>query len=149
MLASNTKQILNLASFTTSIAPKKNGCVRFVLISDTHCETEKLNLPEGDILLHAGDFTNVGRASEVEQFNSFLEGEKHKFKHIVVISGNHELTFDGSRHGSKLTLEDIDFIRSKLTNCTYIEDESLQLMGFNIFGSPWYVRKSNITTTTT
>jgi len=35
--------------------------VRLVLISDTHSRHEDMHpLPEGDVLIHAGDFTNTG-----------------------------------------------------------------------------------------
>ena len=40
---------------------KPDGCVRFVCISDTHNKTDHLVvedlLPDGDVLLHGGDFT--------------------------------------------------------------------------------------------
>ena len=29
-------------------------------------------MPEGDVFLHAGDFTMVGKPKEVERFNEFL-----------------------------------------------------------------------------
>ena len=35
---------------------------RFVLISDTH--NQRPSLPDGDILLHAGDFTLFGKLQE-------------------------------------------------------------------------------------
>ena len=34
--------------------------MRLVCISDTHTFHEDVNLPDGDILIHAGDFTNKG-----------------------------------------------------------------------------------------
>lgn len=39
--------------------PKQEGMIRFVCISDTHTR-DQFNVPDGDVLLHAGDFTNVG-----------------------------------------------------------------------------------------
>ena len=39
---------------------REDGVVRIVLISDTHNKHKMLELPEGDILIHAGDFTNDG-----------------------------------------------------------------------------------------
>mgnify|MGYP000894258806 CR=1 FL=1 len=41
--------------------PKKPGFIRFVCISDTHCDDEAFNnVPDGDVLIHTGDFTHVG-----------------------------------------------------------------------------------------
>ena len=37
--------------------PKPEGAVRFVCISDTHGRLISEPLPEGDVLLHAGDFS--------------------------------------------------------------------------------------------
>lgn len=39
---------------------QKKG-VRIVCISDTHTKHGDLNIPDGDILIHAGDFTSFGR----------------------------------------------------------------------------------------
>jgi hypothetical protein len=63
--------------------------IRFVCISDTHSRTDKLVnvIPDGDVLLHAGDFTTSGGLSEVQMFNNFLGLMKMKFKHVVVIAG--------------------------------------------------------------
>lgn len=48
--------------------------LRFVCMSDTHCLTSHLQfeIPEGDVFVHAGDFTRCGSASEVEEFNSWI-----------------------------------------------------------------------------
>merc|ERR1719469_711405 len=43
--------------------PKPEGWTRFVCFSDTHGlhdQIAKEHCPEGDVLLHAGDFTNTG-----------------------------------------------------------------------------------------
>ena len=66
--------------------------VRFVCISDTHSLHKYLDLPAGDVLLHTGDFTMQGRENEIISFSKWLG--KLPFKHKVVVSGNHEVTFD-------------------------------------------------------
>ena len=47
------------------------GMLRFVCLSDTHTKYPT-KVPAGDVLLHAGDFTNVGLAPEVKAFNDYL-----------------------------------------------------------------------------
>ena len=66
--------------------------VRVVCISDTHGDHEKLVLPTGDILIHAGDFTRFGRVDHAEKFKSWLAGQRIKgsFQHVIVVNGNHE-----------------------------------------------------------
>lgn len=61
--------------------PKPEGHTRFVCISDTHNRTSADTfIPEGDVLLHAGDFTMVGSPGEIKQFVDFMRGLPHKHK---------------------------------------------------------------------
>jgi hypothetical protein len=55
--------------------PVKEDCVRFVCISDTHTKLEQfknLEIPDGDVLIHAGDFTMQGMPDEVDVVNKYL-----------------------------------------------------------------------------
>ncbi|XP_066524994.1 metallophosphoesterase domain-containing protein 1 [Hoplias malabaricus] len=56
--------------------PKPPGYTRFVCISDTHSRTDSIQMPYGDVLLHAGDFTELGLPSEVKKFNDWLGEDK-------------------------------------------------------------------------
>ena len=61
--------------------PKPEGHTRFVCISDTHNRTNAdTSVPEGDVLLHAGDFSMVGAPGEIEQFVGFMRTLPHKHK---------------------------------------------------------------------
>lgn len=66
--------------------------MRIVIISDTHNKAHMIDLPEGDVLLHAGDFTNGGTVEELVRFNAWLD--QQEFDHRVIIPGNHELLFE-------------------------------------------------------
>lgn len=48
--------------------------VRVVCMSDTHSLTShiKFPIPDGDIFIHAGDFTKCGLLQEVRNFNTWL-----------------------------------------------------------------------------
>lgn len=48
--------------------------VRIVCMSDTHSLTPyiKFDIPDGDIFIHAGDFTKCGRQEEVIDFNNWI-----------------------------------------------------------------------------
>ena len=37
-------------------------------------------------------------------------------------------------------------MKKKLTNCIYLEDEAVDVMGFKIYGSPWYDCKTILLT---
>jgi hypothetical protein len=57
-------------------------------------------IPVGDVLIHAGDFTSIGNIEDVKKFSSYLKSLDNKFTYKIVIAGNHELTFDEkSRRG--------------------------------------------------
>ena len=60
--------------------------MRIVLISDTHGLHDRVpQLPQGDILVHAGDFMNAGYdVREVVSFNRWL-GEQ-PFAHRIVVA---------------------------------------------------------------
>lgn len=137
---------LNIEDFTSNVGEKPPGHIRFVFISDTHNQADTLEMPDGDVMIHAGDFSNVGLPREIDNFNKFLGNMKNKYKHVIVISGNHELTFDpkGAESAANFLPKDcldLDHLemKKKLTNCTYLEDEAVDVMGFKIYGSPWYV----------
>ena len=67
-------------------------------ISDTHSRLDKMQfeLPKGDVLIHAGDWSMAGSADEVKHFFDYMESLDDKFRYKCVIAGNHELTFDQS-----------------------------------------------------
>ena len=122
--------------------PKQAGHTRFVCISDTHNRTDRMGypIPDGDVLIHAGDFTNCGTRDQVIHFNKFLSTLNHPYK--VVIAGNHDISFDLESYDSLWTYfsrkrEDPEEIRQQLTNCIYLQDEEVDILGFRIFGSPW------------
>ncbi len=98
---------------------------RIVCISDTHSLHWRLSVPDGDILIHAGDLTNVGDIRDVYDFNDFLGELPHP--HKIVIAGNHDFCFE----------RDSQACREILTNCVYLEDEAVQIDGINFYGSPW------------
>ena len=50
-------------------------------------------LPKGDLLIHAGDVTNVGRENEVRDFINWFNGIEG-FKRKIFIAGNHDLSFE-------------------------------------------------------
>ena len=122
-------------------SPKPAGHTRFVFISDTHNRTSEMNpLPEGDVLVHAGDFTMAGNPDEVVKFNEYLGSLPHK--HKIVIAGNHEVTFDAENYSEiwssySSVKHDPAEVKRNLTNCVYLEDDEVTIEGFRIYGSPW------------
>ena len=59
-----------------------------ICISDTHNKHEDLHIPEGDILIHAGDITESGTKRELKSFFEWFKNQPHK--HKICIAGNHD-----------------------------------------------------------
>ncbi len=127
--------------------------MRITHISDTHNKHNKLNgkLPGGQLLIHSGDFTSIGRKHEVEKFIEWFD--KQDYTHKVFIAGNHDLVFDKevlyhdkAAHFEHKVFEELpadgkpDWLVELLNNLPdsvyYLENSSIQLEGINIWGSP-------------
>jgi len=99
--------------------------LRLVCLSDTHGLHDQLDVPDGDVLLHAGDFTKRGAEHEVRAFATFLAAQPHR--HKVVVAGNHDFLFE----------RDATRARELLGDVTYLEDAAATIEGVSIWGSPW------------
>jgi Icc-related predicted phosphoesterase len=68
--------------------------MKICAISDTH-RRRPVDLPEADLLIHAGDIGSHGSAVEIEAEIKWLATLKPKFpKGIVYVPGNHDLALD-------------------------------------------------------
>jgi Icc-related predicted phosphoesterase len=77
--------------------------MKIVLISDTH--NREIALPEGDLLIHAGDATMMGTIEEIIKLNTWLESVKLKFKHGIIFSpGNHDWLFETNENLARTLL---------------------------------------------
>jgi hypothetical protein len=113
------------------------GVVTLLHISDTHMLHRTLlpeHLPDADILVHTGDFTNSGTDLEFADFNDWLGTLRHRYKHIVVICGNHEFR-------AQPLAPDVlspDFAKKRLFNASHVlHHETAEVEGLVFFGSPW------------
>lgn len=95
--------ILNLAKqcydLTSPVKVALNHTpVTIVCISDTHNKTPVV--PDGDILLHAGDLTRMGTFEELQDQLHWIGKLPHQ--HKIVIAGNHDLLLDRRFTGNLL-----------------------------------------------
>jgi Icc-related predicted phosphoesterase len=99
--------------------------MRIVCVSDTHSDHAKTIIPDGDILVHAGDITRHGDLADVESFNRWLGTLPHP--HKVVICGNHDFCFQDQAEAA----------RAWMTEAIYLEDSGCEIHGLKFYGSPW------------
>ena len=129
-----------------STCPK--GFSRWVCISDTHGLQNKIErrdfIPDGDVLIHAGDLTNTGSVKQISEFCVWMRSLPHA--HKIVIAGNHDTTLEESFYEEnyhrfhRLGREDDKEARRLMQNCdafSYLFDSSITLFGHTVFGSPY------------
>lgn len=96
--------------------------IRLLQISDTHNRHNELtNLPEADIIIHCGDFTEQGTEEEVLDFlNWFME---LPYRHKIFITGNHDLC-----------LWDAEGIEDLPESVHFLQDRGCEIEGIRFFG---------------
>lgn len=62
--------------------------MKIICISDTHNQHEKIDIPHGDVIIHAGDFTEAGTKAETYNFLNWFSGLPHQ--HKILVPGNHD-----------------------------------------------------------
>jgi Icc-related predicted phosphoesterase len=125
-------------------------------ISDTHNKHNQLNglLPGGDLLIHSGDISSLGRKSEVERFVKWFN-DIDNYTNKVFIAGNHDMTFDREQllrdklahfegkteydtecaEGKPAWLEELLGIHLR-PNVFYLENNFIEIDQIKIWGSP-------------
>lgn len=101
--------------------------MRLIAISDTHNNRVK-NLPPGDILIHAGDWSGRGSLLDLQGFCNDLNQYKKIYENIVVIAGNHDFIAEKDPGITKRMIED--------TESYYLNDSFIEIEGLKIWGSP-------------
>lgn len=114
--------------------------MRIVAISDTHLTHDKadLKIPDGDILIHAGDATFKGRPHEIYRFSKWFGALPHR--HKIFCAGNHDFLFQDNRDRAMNLLFGIDseyFTEPSHNGVTYLQDSATEIEGIKIYGSPW------------
>ncbi len=105
--------------------------MNIIAISDTHGKHRDLELPSGDILIHAGDVTQKGTIEEVIDFLDWFKDQT--CTHKIFIAGNHDFYFQEATAAE---------IRALIpAGVTYLNDSGIDIEGISIWGSPitpWY-----------
>jgi predicted phosphodiesterase len=102
--------------------------MRVVCISDTHLFhlEREIEVPDGDLLIHAGDGTYQGGPRELAQWFDWLGSLPHPRK--VVVAGNHDRGFE----------ERPALARSKVPKgVDYLQDSGIEIGGLRLWGAPW------------
>jgi len=100
--------------------------MKIVAISDTHGKHRQLDLPQGDMLIHAGDVSSRGLKGEVLDFLDWYKDLDFQYK--IFIAGNHDFYFEKEKNS--------EIEKLIPSNVIYLNDSGITLEGINIWGSP-------------
>jgi calcineurin-like phosphoesterase family protein len=121
--------------------------LKIVALSDTHTMGHRITVPDGDVLVHAGDLTFRGTEDEIRGELGWLESLPHK--HKLFVAGNHDFGFDKNApaefrgwkvHPSGLTPDELELRKKRLLadfpGLTYLENSGCEIEGVKFYGSP-------------
>ena len=103
--------------------------MKLVAISDTHNRAEQVVIPDGDVLVHAGDLTMKGSEGELRQAARWLGGLRGRFGAVVAIPGNHDFGAERDPAACRTLFEEHGII--------WLVDEAAVVDGVTFYGSPW------------
>ena len=100
--------------------------MQIVVISDTHGKHHDVKVPDGDILIHAGDVSRCGTIEQVMDFLEWFAAQKHV--HKIFIAGNHDFFFEetDSKKIRRIIPKEI----------IYLNDSGIAINGVKFWGSP-------------
>lgn len=102
--------------------------MRIVCLSDSHGLHHALgDLPEGDVVVHAGDMARNGQSMpEVLEFLQWFRRLPHK--HKILVAGNQDPLFQWQS----------DDLRAMMPwGIRYLQDEAVRINGVRFWGAPW------------
>ena len=122
--------------------------VTILHISDTHSlHRSGFEMPDADILIHSGDVARVGSDGELGDFNHWLSTLKGKYKHKLIISGNHDYWDTNWRlnrgHLSNEAAQDPAYFQRKISQAKVLNHEMVEVMGIKIWGAGWHPRRGD------
>lgn len=102
--------------------------MKIVAFSDTHNHHRDVTLPDGDVLVFAGDLMTCGRKfNEVVSFSDWFMSQPHK--HKILVAGNHDRLFETQR---PLCVGEFH----NRGSVYYLQDSSITIDGVKFWGSP-------------
>lgn len=104
--------------------------MKIVCLSDTHNCNQEISVPDGDVLIHAGDATVRGTMAEIEQFLCWFAALPHR--HKIFVAGNHDWLYETNNRFARLLTANFKI--------QYLQDSAVEIEGLKIYGSPWQPR---------
>lgn len=100
--------------------------MRIVCVSDTHGHEPMI--PDGDLLIHAGDLCLAGTLPELNRAADWLGSLPHR--HKIVVAGNHDWPFSRQPNEARAIIRDV-------AGAVYLQDSFVEVEGLKVWGAPW------------
>lgn len=107
--------------------------MKIVAFSDAHWHYPEVKLPDGDILVYAGDWCSGNDKQDTLGFAEYLRKQKHPYK--IVVPGNHD----------RVAARRPSFVKKAFKNAgvIYLKDDYATVEGISFFGFPWVPKFGN------
>src|SRR5271163_4573614 len=103
------------------------GQMKIVAFSDTHTFPRDVKVPDGDVLVFAGDFMGSGyKHHEVKDFGEWFSSVGN-FKYRILVAGNHDRMVESNR---------LYCLEKFSKDVIYLENQEVILDGIQFYGSP-------------
>lgn len=101
--------------------------MKLLALSDTHGLHRRIkNIPDADVIIHAGDISNYGEEHQVVDFLKWFSALPHQYK--IFIAGNHDFFFER---------ETSTYIQKIIPdNIIYLNDNGCVINDIHFWGSP-------------
>ena len=119
--------------------------MKIVALSDTHGKHRQYPdswIPDGDVLMHCGDFTKHGRVNELEDFLDWFSQFSHEYK--IFIAGNHDaIMTNHGNDGPPINARKEERIEELLNKywfeekIIYLHNSGKTIDGLTFYGSPY------------
>ena len=111
---------------------------RLVVMSDTHGSHLGVQVPDGDVLIHCGDFCSHGQYIDALKFVNWFGTHPHK--HKIFIAGNHDRWMENApdeAEGILTGYKTIDYLKDDWIIVGDDDPHSANVKTAKIYGSPW------------
>lgn len=113
--------------------------MKITFISDTHSKHNQItsSLPGGDVLIHAGDISNSGYRTEIQDFIKWFSSIEN-YTHKIFIAGNHDFSCQNEASAVQELLRLNPSSKHLYDDMFLIGDENADYDDMvKVWGSPW------------
>lgn len=102
---------------------------KIIVLGCSHGRHSQLVVPDGDVLIHTGDYSPRGTQADAIAFLKWFESQPHQ--HRLWVEGNHDAYAE--RHPTEFAA----LAKEHAPSCHRLFDSGVEIEGIKFFGSPF------------